>query len=141
MTVVQTCGGAPKTVEMQYHDFVEWDKRVSGGKTVKIPYLKQIQEAQFRAGSKNLFFKLLHDDDVFEECDFLMKKTQRDIDSGSNIPQIRSRPRGIPEWKKMKIIESLQCLMPEPKRAFWNTIQTDNQVADLTEIDITENFE
>ena len=141
VTVVQTCGGAPKTVEMQYHDFVEWDKRVSGGKTVKIPYLKQIQEAQFRAGSKNLFFKLLHDDDVFEECDFLMKKTQRDIDSGSNIPQIRSRPRGIPEWKKMKIIESLQRLMPEPKRAFWNTIQTDNQVADLTEIDITENFE
>ena len=89
MTVVQTCGVAPKTVEMQYHDFVEWDKRVSGGKTVKIPYLKQIQEAQFRAGSKSLFFKSLHDDDVFEECDFLMKKTQRDIDSGSNIPQIR----------------------------------------------------
>ena len=77
VTVVQTCGGAPKTVEMQYHDFVEWDKRVSGGKTVKIPYLKQIQEAQFRAGSKSLFFfKLLHDDDVFEECDFLMKKTK-----------------------------------------------------------------
>ncbi|KAK3797911.1 hypothetical protein RRG08_004991 [Elysia crispata] len=33
VTVVQTFGGAPKTVEMQYHDFVKWDKRVSGGKT------------------------------------------------------------------------------------------------------------
>ncbi|KAK3772348.1 hypothetical protein RRG08_031372 [Elysia crispata] len=41
----------------------------------------------------------------------------------------------------MKIIESLQRLMPEPKRAFWNTIQTDNRVADLMEIDITEDFE
>ena len=41
----------------------------------------------------------------------------------------------------MKIIESLQRLMPEPKRAFWNTIQTDNQVSDITEIDITEDFE
>ena len=46
VTVIQPCGGAPKTVEMHYHDFVKWDKRVSGGKTVKIPYLKQIQEAQ-----------------------------------------------------------------------------------------------
>ncbi|KAK3778587.1 hypothetical protein RRG08_047871 [Elysia crispata] len=81
VTVIQPCGGAPKTVEMHYHDFVKWDKR------------------------------------------------------------IQSRPRGIPEWKKMKIIESLQRLMPEPKRAFWNTIQTDNQVSDLTEIDITEDFE
>ncbi|KAK3759933.1 hypothetical protein RRG08_014170 [Elysia crispata] len=58
VTVVQTYGGAPKTVEMQYHDFVKWDKRASGGKTVKIPYLKQIQEAQLRAGSKSLFFKI-----------------------------------------------------------------------------------
>ena len=66
VTVVQTCGGAPKTVEMQYHDFVKWDKRVSGGKTVKIPNLKEIQEAQLRAGSKSLFFKLKHDDDVFD---------------------------------------------------------------------------
>ncbi|KAK3791480.1 hypothetical protein RRG08_046632 [Elysia crispata] len=55
VTVVQTFGGAPKTVEMQYHDFVKWDKRVSGGKTVKLPYLKQIQEPEFRAGSKSLF--------------------------------------------------------------------------------------
>ena len=31
--------------------------------------------------------------------------------------------------------------MPEPKRVFWNTIQTNNEVADVTEIDITENFE
>ena len=46
VTVIQPCGGAPKAVEMHYHDFVKWDKRVSGGKTVKIPYLKQIQEAQ-----------------------------------------------------------------------------------------------
>ncbi|GFR77097.1 hypothetical protein ElyMa_000499700 [Elysia marginata] len=38
--VIQTCGGSPKTVEMQPQDFTEWDKRVSGGKTVKVPLLK-----------------------------------------------------------------------------------------------------
>ena len=63
-----------------------------------------------------------------------MKKAQRDIEH--TIDPIKTS-----EWKKMKIIESLERLMPEPKRAFWNTIQTDNEVADVTEIDITENFE
>ena len=59
-----------------------------------------------------------------------MKKTQRDIEH--TIDPIKTS-----EWEKMKIIESLERLMTEPKRAFWNTIQTDNEV---TEIDITENF-
>ncbi|GFS00819.1 U-box domain-containing protein 16, partial [Elysia marginata] len=27
VTVIQTCGGSPQTVEMQPQDFTEWDKR------------------------------------------------------------------------------------------------------------------
>ena len=69
------------------------------------------------------------------------KKTQKDIELDANHPQTRGKPRGIPEWKKKKLIDTLQHLMPEPKRAFWNAICTDNQVADLTEIEGLENFE
>ncbi|GFS04392.1 CAI-1 autoinducer sensor kinase/phosphatase CqsS [Elysia marginata] len=82
-----------------------------------------------------------HDDDSFLECDFLMKKTQREIEDASNKPKNRSRPRGIPGWKKAKLNDTLEHLMPEPKRAFWNAIQIDDQVADLTEIGSTEDIE
>ncbi|GFS18455.1 hypothetical protein ElyMa_006848500 [Elysia marginata] len=143
VTVIQTGGGSPKTVEMQPQDFTEWDKRVSGGKTVKMPLLKQIQETRFCLGSKNLFFKVSHDDDSFLEGDFLMKKTQREIEDASisSKPKTRSRQQGIPGWKKAKLIDTLEHLMPEPKRAFWNAIQIDDQVADLTEIGSTEGIE
>ena len=115
VTVVQACA---QRLEMQCHDFVAWDKRVIGGKTVKVLYLKNIQEARFRMGSWSLFFKSSHDADVFEECDCLMKKTQREIEISSNKPKTRLLPQGIPEWKKTKIIEILQSLMPERKHAF-----------------------
>ncbi|GFR71853.1 hypothetical protein ElyMa_003825200 [Elysia marginata] len=36
VSVIQACGGSPKTIEMQPQDFTEWDKRVSGGKAVKV---------------------------------------------------------------------------------------------------------
>lgn len=135
VAVVQTAGGGPKILEMDVSDFREWNKRVTGGKTVTVPKLRDIQVARFQQGSKTMFFKLSHNDKVFEEVDFIMKRTQKDMDRGVDQPKCRQGPRGIPVWKKNGIVTNLCRLMPDTKQVFWNDLPTNEASTDLTEND------
>ena len=131
MSHIETSGGSPKVVEMNTSDFTIWDKRLTGGKTVHVPYLKDIAEARFLRNSVKLYYKTSHEDTQFEEVDFLMKKAARDIEGGTNNPKQRETPRGIPTWKKKGIVANLVKLMNEVKRPFWNELLTDDKSRDL----------
>jgi len=75
VSVVQTAGGGPKVIEMEVGDFREWNKRVTGGKTVTVPKLRDVQVAKFQHGSKSMFFKLSPNEEELHEVDFIMKRT------------------------------------------------------------------
>ena len=51
-----------------------------------------------------MFLNISHDDEDFIKCDFLMKKTQKEIEEKKAKPLWQTTPRGIPLWKKQKII-------------------------------------
>ena len=136
VSAVQTSGGGPRVIEMKPEDFAAWDRRVTTGKTVSVPHLnKNIQVTQFRKNSKSMFFKISHDDEDFKECDFLMKRTQKDIDDKKAKPEWQTTPRGIPLWKKDKITKELCGIMPEGKSLFWTNIATNGESVDLTHHD------
>ena len=134
VTTVQTSGGGPKVIQMEAGDFTAWDRRVTTGKAVAVPLLSDIQVTKFQRNSKLLYFKLSHEDEEFTECDFLMRKTQKDIDNGQAVPEQQEEPRGIPAWKKNGIVRQLCGIMPENKRRFWESLPT-SDVIDLTHHD------
>ena len=129
-SAIQTAGGGPKTIPLEYTDFTKWDKRVTGGKSVTIPKLKDIQVARFEASSKLLQYKRSHEDDTpFISVDFLMKKTQKEIDDGVVQPAKICQPRGIPQWKKDGI---LKLNIIQRKRQFWDTLPVNDVSLDLS---------
>ena len=134
VSVVETCGGAPKTVPMAPQDFQAWDKRVTGGKTTNVPYLKDLKEVKFVKGSCN--YKKQHEDVDFQELDFLMK-AQREMSLQVNHPKQNMRPRGIPTWKRNGTIKALGSLMAERKKMFWETLPTEEAADALADKDDT----
>ena len=56
---------------------------------------------------------------------------EREVDQ----PKGRAAPRGIPQWKKVKIVRELCKLMPQTKTAFWEELPTDEASRDLTNED------
>lgn len=110
-------------MELEASDFKDWNKRVTGGKTVSVPKLRDIQVAKFERGSKLLQFKVSHNDTTFQSVDFLMKKVQKDIDQRVVQPKSRPKARGIPPSKKPQIVNEFCRLMPDTKKLLGNIFQ------------------
>ncbi|GFO31317.1 U-box domain-containing protein 16 [Plakobranchus ocellatus] len=55
VSTVQTTEGGPKILELEVSDFREWDKRVTAGKTLAVPKLKNILVVKFEKKIPNFF--------------------------------------------------------------------------------------
>jgi len=73
VTVVERPGA--KLINMEFNDFVLWKSGVSTAKFTKKPTLSDVHEVMFHKGSTKMFWKLNMDDNLYEEGEFLKKKT------------------------------------------------------------------
>jgi len=128
-TVVERPGA--KVINMEYNDFVLWKSGVSTAKFTKKPTLSDVHEVMFRRGSTKMFWKLNMDDDVYDEGEFLKKKTAQEHMSQLQSYESRTKPRGISSKKKDDLVAKLCPFMPSNRQVFWNSLTVDEDSADL----------
>lgn len=114
-----------KAIQMKSSCFRQW---VSGTSQYKLrqsddrPILANVSSAQFRRGSRNLFYKNSHTSDFLEfsfiKKDFVLQEK----------PAYKG-PRGVSQAKKDDILKKLLPLMPGSRRAFWQDL-TVSEAAD-----------
>ena len=81
------------------------------------PKISDLSIAQFRRGSRFIYYKTAHTEEEYRTFDYLLVKHVL----GRDAPR-RSSTRGFPESKKKGIIDTLCPLMPENRREFWETL-------------------
>jgi len=128
-TVVERRGA--KVINMAYKDFVLWENGMSSAKFTNKPTLSNVHEVLFRRGSIKMFWKLNMDDEVYEEGEFLKKKTAQMHTSQRLCYATRMTPRGICSKKKEDLLTKLCPFMPTNRRLFWNSLAVDDDSADL----------
>lgn len=112
-----------KAICMEPNDFVTWRNEMSTAKFTKKQVLSDVQEVQFRKGSTKIFWKTDMDNADYEEGEFLEKKTAMKISHGAySSHETLQAPRGISREKKQDLISKLCPIMPENRRAFWNSL-------------------
>ncbi|KAK2708460.1 hypothetical protein QYM36_014164 [Artemia franciscana] len=80
-------------------------------KKVKLSQLNAIVEAEFRKGSRNIFYRTSFDSDKLLLSDFLQKSFNH-----TKIPDRDSTPRGISKEKKEAVVKKLCPLGPCSRR-------------------------
>jgi hypothetical protein len=89
-----------------------------------LPLLSQICTANFRKGSRALFYKTDFGSD-YSEVLFLRPKF--DI---KTLPEVKAAARGIPTHKKTGILKLFDGV-PAAKRLFWAELPTNDEAHDL----------
>lgn len=119
-----------QAVQMTVADFFDYtdgsrqrSKNDKGNKI--IPLLAQVKIAEFRKGSRNLFYKESFTTPEFKECLFLKKNFQL------ILPDRQKEPKGLNTRKKETIVSSLLPHMPARKRLFWKNIPTNDEAYDM----------
>ena len=120
-----------KAVEMAPSDFLNFANKMSNGKDTNHPYLKDIAVVQFRKGSTQMFWKVSHDDDIFQHGEFIQKKQRQGIIRGIQVPQ-KDGPRGVTSSKKHDILKKIGPMMPKNRMAFWENLEESESSKDLT---------
>ena len=122
-----------KSVVMNVSDFYLWESGLSQGKASKgsRPLLKDVSVVQFRRGSTQMYFKRRHDQEFFEETDFLQKKVKKVI---SQMPKVQTEKRGISSKKKNAILKDLGPLIASKRRStFFENLSVNEESVDLTD--------
>lgn len=125
-------GAKIKPITMQYHDFYEFEDghRNRQSKNITLPLLASISVAEFRKGSRTMFFKQGFEGD-YQEVDFLKPKFRLDV-----TPPTKNQPRGIPGVKRqniLKLADSFASATAAAKRKFWQEIPVNDGNVDLVE--------
>ena len=123
--VVQTSNASKVTViELGPENVYRFESGLSQYKRKKLDdvTLAEMSAIPIRRGSRNIHFKLTHDDVGFREFDFLKKSYVLE----AKPPLLHMSGRGIPEDKKTDIIEKLCPLMPQNRRQFWLDLSVSN---------------
>ena len=118
-------------VTMSFNDFYDFANGLSEGKVSKAtrPLLKDVSVLEFRRGSLNMFFKLRHDSDHFQEADFLKQKVKRSIDI---LPPRQEKDRGISSKKVSGIISELGEKIPSDRLGWFKKLPINENAVDLT---------
>ena len=93
-------------------------------KSKKRPKLRPILVAEFRKGSRNLFYSYSYTQRL-KSFDFLMNVV------ALAVPSRKGKPRGLNAGKKKKIVEKLALLMPHKNRVFWHELPESENSKDL----------
>jgi hypothetical protein len=116
---------------LKFDQFREWDNGVSNAAyTAGKPRLADVQVVRFQKGSTDMYFKTNMDNAEYMSCSFLKRKCALNAANGK-LPQSRQRPRGVPAEKLEDIIKKLCPLMPENRRAFWQSYPINNSSLDM----------
>lgn len=82
------------------------------------PLLSDIRVAEFRLGSRLVYFKNRHTDTEWQEFDYIKVKHNLSRPGGNETP------RGVPAPKKEELLRNLVPMMPESRRVFWQELAT-----------------
>lgn len=96
-------------------DFKSYTGQMSAAKLKKLRPLKMcdMKVAEFRKGSKIVYYKKRHSNVEFLEFDYLLAK------ANLQTPEGRQVPRGISSTKQKDIVKNLVPLMPDSRKDFW----------------------
>lgn len=119
-----------EVVNMAVQDFINFidgsrNRRKADTGINLMPLLNKIKIAEFRKGSRSMFYLESYEDQDLKECSFL-KKTFK-----LNMPDRQVEAKGLNTQKKKKIEDILLPLMHARKRIFWTNLPTSDNVADM----------
>ena len=119
-------------IVMNAESFSDFKNEKGCGKDIKVPYLKNICEIQFRKGSTKIFWKESFEETVHRESEFLKKKSRKEfIYKWKPYPR-KGEARGIEQKKKEDILSKLGPLLKPGKLRFWENIPSNINSKDLT---------
>ncbi|XP_056624293.1 uncharacterized protein LOC130437126 isoform X2 [Triplophysa dalaica] len=98
--IASSNSGKVNVVEIQSRDILAWRAGHSQAKLKKAPNLSNMTVIQLRRGSREMFFKLSHDEE-FTQLDFIMKKVTLEYPN-----HLRPGDKGIEREKKSDIFPS-----------------------------------
>ena len=124
-------GKAGDYVTMSCNDFYDFQSGLSGSKVSKTtrPLLRNVSVMEFRRGSLNLFFKLRHDSDNFQEADFLKQKVKGNINI---LPEKQEKDRGISSKKLSGILSEFRVKMPSDRVGWFEKLPINENAVDLS---------
>lgn len=106
------------------HDFYYFSNNCQKrSKKNQLPMLDKIKVVQFRLGSTSIYYKNSHESDIFEEFENLCNV--------KDLPEKRTEAFGMNSEKKNKICKVLLPLMSARKRAFWESLKSNDNARDL----------
>ncbi|KAM9332804.1 uncharacterized protein KZ484_017945 [Pholidichthys leucotaenia] len=115
--IASSNAGKVNVVELRSENILAWKAGHSLDKLKKAPHLSDMAVIQLRRGSRDMFFKLSHDEEEFVQLDFLVNKMTLEFPG-----QLRPGDKGIEKQKKFDIVSKLCPLMPPNRRQFWENL-------------------
>ena len=126
---LKSLGQNGQALILEGNDCLMIKKGLSQGRHTSIPYIEDIQQAQFIKGSSKLFWKKNMESEKYCCGEFLQLKLVKMIEKGVIWPSYPRKYeknangcRGISNSKKQSIISKLCPLMPQKSREFWQDI-------------------
>uniref|UniRef100_A0A1Y1LR10 Uncharacterized protein n=1 Tax=Photinus pyralis TaxID=7054 RepID=A0A1Y1LR10_PHOPY len=115
-------------ISLRAEDFKEFENGcMSRKKGSLMPKLNDLKVAQFRKGSKKLFYKYELEDENFSDTTFLHPKFKLKLPRAS----LGAFPRGLKSEKKDAIMKTLVPHMGVRKQIFWNNLLSSQDLQDL----------